>query len=89
MAFRSAIFSPRISLVLASAFWAVATVISKQFLTSVPPITFLVLQLAASVAAMWLLIAAMGVQPPSRLLLTHHLAKTDGGQPRQVYRTYA
>ena len=51
---------PNISLALASALWAVATVISKQLLTSVPPITLLVLQLAPSVVVLWLLVVASG-----------------------------
>jgi drug/metabolite transporter (DMT)-like permease len=48
---------------LASAFWAVATVLSKELLASVPPITFLILQLAPSVLALWLLVIAKGTQP--------------------------
>ncbi|MBY0560111.1 DMT family transporter [Hyphomicrobium sp.] len=63
MARHSAGISPSVSLVLASAFWAVATVFSKQLLASVPPITFLVIQLAPSVLALWLLVAAKGVRP--------------------------
>lgn len=62
MARYSAGISPSVSLVLASAFWAVATVISKHLLASVPPITFLVIQLAPSVLALWLLVAAKGVR---------------------------
>jgi drug/metabolite transporter (DMT)-like permease len=38
-----------VSLISASALWAVVTVISKKLLTSVPPVTLLVLQLAPSV----------------------------------------
>ena len=36
---------PTVSLTLASAFWGIATVISKALLASVPPITFLVIGL--------------------------------------------
>ncbi len=63
MACYSREISPSVSLVLASAFWAVATVISKQLLSSVPPITFLVMQLAPSVLALWLFVIAKGMQP--------------------------
>ncbi len=58
--------SPRASLVLASALWAVATVISKELLVAVPPITFLVIQLSVSVAALWLLILLMGTSATTR-----------------------
>jgi drug/metabolite transporter (DMT)-like permease len=47
---------PTVSLTLASALWGVATVISKAVLASVPPITFLVIQLAPSVCALWILV---------------------------------
>ncbi len=53
---------PTASLVLASAFWGVATVISKELLASVPPITFLFVQLAPSVSVLWLLVLARGAQ---------------------------
>lgn len=53
---------PSVSLVLASALWAGATVISKQLLASVPPITFLVIQLVPSVLVLWLLVLAHGLQ---------------------------
>src|SRR5437899_2233202 len=54
---------PTASLILASAFWAVATVISKKLLASVPPITFLIIQLAPSVSVLWILVLAKGVRP--------------------------
>jgi drug/metabolite transporter (DMT)-like permease len=47
--------SPTVSLICASALWAIATVISKKLLTSVPPITLLVVQLAPSVLLLWIL----------------------------------
>jgi len=52
--------SPRVSLVLASALWAVATVISKELLAAVPPITLLVTQISVSVVALWLLVLSVG-----------------------------
>ncbi|MEK0081886.1 DMT family transporter [Benzoatithermus flavus] len=58
--------SPIASLVLASAFWGVATVISKKLLASVPPITLLVVQLAPSVLLLWLLVFARGARPVQR-----------------------
>lgn len=54
---------PSVSLTLASAFWAVATVISKDQLASVSPITFLVIQLTPSVSVLWLLVLANGMEP--------------------------
>ena len=52
---------PAVSLTLASALWGVATVISKALLASVPPITVLIVQLAPSVCALWLLLVISGV----------------------------
>ena len=61
---------PTASLILASALWAVATVISKKLLASVSPITFLIIQLAPSVSVLWLLVLAKGMRPvPWRTLL--------------------
>src|SRR5262250_456684 len=57
------VVSPSVSLVLASALWGIATVISKALLASVPPITFLVIQLVPSVCALWLLVLARGLGP--------------------------
>ena len=57
---------PTISLIIASALWAVATVMSKALLATVSPIAVLVLQLAPSVAALWLLIFALGGPTLSR-----------------------
>jgi drug/metabolite transporter (DMT)-like permease len=61
MARHSLGLAPSVSLVLASAFWAVGTVISKELLTSLPPVAFLVLQLAPSVIVLWLLVVAKGM----------------------------
>ena len=58
--------SASLSLVLACALWGVATVISKQLLTSVPPITLLVLQLSTSVVVLWALTLASGLRSVSR-----------------------
>ncbi len=55
--------SPAISLILTSAFWGLGTVISKELLSSVPPILFLVIQLAPSVALLWLIVWASGTKP--------------------------
>jgi drug/metabolite transporter (DMT)-like permease len=56
--------SPTVSLISASALWAIATVISKKLLTSVPPITLLVLQLAPSVLLLWSLTILKGGPRP-------------------------
>jgi drug/metabolite transporter (DMT)-like permease len=50
--------APSVNLVLASAFWAAGTVIAKQVLTFLPPIAFLILQLAPSVIVLWLMVLA-------------------------------
>ncbi len=53
--------SQTVSLTSATAFWGIATVISKALLASVPPITFLVIQLAPSVCVLWVLVLARGM----------------------------
>jgi drug/metabolite transporter (DMT)-like permease len=53
---------PTVSLTLACAFWGIATVISKALLASVPPITFLVIQLAFSVCVLWTFVLARGAR---------------------------
>ncbi len=61
--------SPAVSLVLASAFWGLGTVIAKGVLSSVAPITFLVAQLAPSVAVLWaIVLATRAPLPPRRAL---------------------
>jgi len=57
---------PTASLVIASAFWGVATVISKKLLASVPPVTFLIIQLAPSVSLLWFLVLIRRAQPAER-----------------------
>jgi drug/metabolite transporter (DMT)-like permease len=52
---------PTASLILASAFWGVATVLSKELLATVPPITFLILQPVPSVSALWIIVFANGM----------------------------
>lgn len=52
--------TPGVSLILASALWGIATVISKAVLASVPPITFLFIQLVPSVCMLWVLVVARG-----------------------------
>lgn len=54
--------APTVSLTLACALWGVATVIAKSLLGTVPPITFLVMQLVPSVVLLWLLVTARGVR---------------------------
>lgn len=51
-------FAPSACLVLASACWATGTIIAKQVLTSLPPISFLVLQLTPSVLLLWVVLIA-------------------------------
>jgi Type IV secretion-system coupling protein DNA-binding domain/EamA-like transporter family len=65
MARHSVRLSPTVSLICASALWAIATVISKKLLTSVPPITLLVFQLLPSVLVLWLLTILKGGPRPS------------------------
>ena len=56
---------PIVSLTLAAALWGIATVISKALLASVPPITFLVIQLTPSVCLLWLLVLGRGIRAAS------------------------
>jgi drug/metabolite transporter (DMT)-like permease len=63
---RPSALHPSVYLVLASFFWAVGTVLSKQLLASIPPIMFLAMQLAPSVLLLWLLVLAKRVQFVSR-----------------------
>lgn len=65
MARQSAGLAPGVSLVLASAFWALGTVVAKELLTLLPPIAFLVLQLAPSVVVLWLVVLATGAGRPA------------------------
>jgi drug/metabolite transporter (DMT)-like permease len=65
MARHSVGLSPTVSFICASALWAIATVISKKLLTSVPPITLLVFQLVPSVLFLWLLTILKGGPRPS------------------------
>lgn len=57
--------APVASLILASAFWAAGTVISKAMLTSVSPITFLIVQLAPSALVLWLITYGSGARSTS------------------------
>ena len=79
----SFVVSPVAALILAAAFWAFATVISKMALASVPPITFLVVQLAPSVVVLWLLVLAMGARWAQRdgLVLIALLGYSTPGLP--------
>ena len=53
--------TPAACLVLASALWATGTIIAKHLLTTVPPLTLLVIQLVPSVLALWILVLVRGV----------------------------
>lgn len=53
MAHHPAGLPPALSLVLASAFWGVATVIAKALLEHIPALTFLLIQLVPSVCVLW------------------------------------
>lgn len=60
MALYARSITPAVSLSLACALWGIATVISKAILASIPPITFLVIQLVPSVFVLWVLVATRG-----------------------------
>lgn len=59
---------PSLSLTLSAALWGVATVISKALLASVPPITFLLIQLVPSVCVLWVLVLATATARWRRLV---------------------
>lgn len=61
---------PAALLILACALWGGATVLSKALLASIPPVALLVLQLAPSVAVLWLVfgLSRRRAGPKSRLL---------------------
>lgn len=62
--------SPRVAIVGACLCWALGTILSKTLLSSFPPVTVLVFQLAPSVVALWLAVGATRAPaPPRRLLL--------------------
>lgn len=50
---RSLRLPPAVLLILACAFWGAATVLNKALLTSIPPVTLLVLQLTPSALLLW------------------------------------
>ena len=56
---------PALCLVAAAALWGAATVLNKALLSSVPPVSLLAMQLAASTFALWLVIALRGNSWPS------------------------
>lgn len=58
--------SPAVLLIVACALWGGATVLNKALLTSISPITLLVLQLAPSAAILWVMIYIRGIQRPER-----------------------
>lgn len=62
--------SPRVAIVGACLCWALGTILSKTLLSSFPPVTILVFQLAPSVIALWLAVAFTKPDvPAARLLL--------------------
>src|SRR4029078_4774612 len=67
---RSAWLSPSLSLVIACAFWAGVTVVSRVLLGSVPPVLFLIIQLVPSVVVLWAATAKNATSlPTGRALL--------------------
>ena len=60
---------PSALLIVASAFWGAGTVLNKALLASLPPVTLLFLQLAPSVAALWIAAALSRVRLPRASLL--------------------
>ncbi len=60
MARLSITHSPLICLISAAFLWAAGTVISKALLASVPPLTYLLIQLAPSVCVMWIIVCLTG-----------------------------
>jgi drug/metabolite transporter (DMT)-like permease len=52
--------SPAVLLVVACALWGAATVLNKALLTTIPPVTLLVLQLAPSALALWIMVLSTG-----------------------------
>jgi drug/metabolite transporter (DMT)-like permease len=58
MARSAAGIPPAVALTLGSALWGIATVISKAILASVPPLTFLPIQLVPSTCLLWTLVLA-------------------------------
>jgi drug/metabolite transporter (DMT)-like permease len=57
---------PAALLVLACALWGAATVFSKALLSSVPPVTLLVLQLAPSALVLWIMAVVTRARRPRR-----------------------
>jgi drug/metabolite transporter (DMT)-like permease len=64
MARQYAWLTPSLSLIIACAFWAAGTVVSKELLGSVPPVLFLIIQLAPSVAVLWAAVVRNGTSLP-------------------------
>jgi len=63
-------FSPTLAVVAACALWALGTILSKDVLETIPPITVLVLQLVPSVIALWTIAILCGAKlPRGRMLL--------------------
>ncbi|KUM26306.1 hypothetical protein AU467_22435 [Mesorhizobium loti] len=63
--------SSRAAIVGACLCWALGTILSKTLLSSFPPVTVLVFQLAPSVVALWLAVVFSRPEfPPARMLLS-------------------
>jgi drug/metabolite transporter (DMT)-like permease len=58
--------APVVALVLATACWGAATVITKHILANIPPLTLLVLQLTISVSFLWMIVFAQRLALPQR-----------------------
>lgn len=62
--------SPAVLLIVACALWGGATVLNKALLTSIPPVTLLVIQLASSAIALWtVFFLGRGRSAPMSLIL--------------------
>lgn len=60
---------PAILLITACALWGAATVLNKALLATIPPITLLVLQLAPSALALWIVVAITARPAPLKSFL--------------------
>lgn len=66
---RSSRLSPALLLITACALWGAATVLNKALLASIPPITLLVLQLAPSALALWVIVVVSKRPTPTASLM--------------------
>ncbi|RCU53401.1 DMT family transporter [Agrobacterium vitis] len=61
--------SPAVLLIVACALWGAATVLNKALLTSISPVTLLVLQLAPSALILWVAVFIRGTRFPKRSVI--------------------